>query len=250
VGEARTEAEGLDVTRQLRLVWRSAALERGSGLSSRARLAASVYCEFANGEGVLDPAPSMETIAAGMAVALSTAHKGRQELEAAGWLSISRRPGRPSRIVLASAHQPLRHTEGSNEPTPPKTPPPTPPKTPPPDGAEPDNQLNQRARGGELALAARPQELVRRYVDRLRAEGIPVPRKQVGHVAGMVGELARDGVPAETIERALELMHERRLHPSTLASLVIEAAAGPGSREHPADQLYDQLRHKLGEGEP
>jgi hypothetical protein len=54
--------------RQLRLVWRSAALEPDSGLAWRAKLAAAVYCEFANQLGVMDPAPSAATVAAWMGV--------------------------------------------------------------------------------------------------------------------------------------------------------------------------------------
>jgi hypothetical protein len=94
---------------------------------------------------------------------------------------------------------------------------------------------------GELTPAAPAQKLIAGYVDRLRANGIPVPRRLVGQVAHQVGELVRDGVPAETIARALDLMHERRLNPSTLASLIPEAAAGPGTREHPADQLLREV---------
>jgi hypothetical protein len=56
-----------------RLTWRSAALDPESDLSWRARLASTIYCEFANGAGVLDPAPSPSTVARRMAVSLTTA---------------------------------------------------------------------------------------------------------------------------------------------------------------------------------
>jgi hypothetical protein len=87
------------------------------------------------------------------------------------------------------------------------------------------------------------QALVAYYVDLLRANGLPIPSRQVGHVARQVGELFDDGVPPETIARALDLMHERRLNPATLPSLITEAAAGPGSREHPADRMLRELRN-------
>jgi hypothetical protein len=58
--------------RQPRYTWRYAALEPDSGLTWRARFAACVYCDFANGQGVLDPAPSATTIAERMNVALTT----------------------------------------------------------------------------------------------------------------------------------------------------------------------------------
>jgi hypothetical protein len=62
-----------------------------------------------------------------------------------------------------------------------------------------------------------------------------------------VKELADDGVPAHTIRRALELMHERRLNPSTLPSLIPEAHAGPGrhGREHVADRMMRELERDL-----
>jgi hypothetical protein len=103
--------------RQPRFTWRSAALEPDSRLSWRARLAACVYCEFANGSGVLDPAPSVTTVAGRMSVAERTARGARRELELDGWLLIQRRPGRPSRMVLLTA-EPRQEVPGSEGVTP------------------------------------------------------------------------------------------------------------------------------------
>ena len=125
--------------RQPRLTWRSAALDPDSGLSWRARFAATVYCEFANSAGVLDPAPSASTLAEWMGVSLTTAHEARRELEAKGWLSIERRSGRPSRVSLSSDGQPLREPQGSERPTPARTP----ARTPAPDATEPENQITR-----------------------------------------------------------------------------------------------------------
>ena len=118
--------------RQRRLVWRSAALDFDSGLSWRARLAACVYCEYATGEGVLDPAPSTSTVAAQMGCAERTARKARHELEFAGWLSVRRRRGRPSRITLAGDDLPRHVVPGPEAPTP--------ARTPARGATEPDNQ--------------------------------------------------------------------------------------------------------------
>jgi hypothetical protein len=122
--------------RQHRLVWRSAALEPDCDLSWRARLAACVYCEYASGGGVLDPAPSASTVASGMGCAERTARAARQELESKGWLSVKRRPGRPSRIVLVTADRPRRVVPGSETPTPARTP----ARTPAPAATEPEDQ--------------------------------------------------------------------------------------------------------------
>jgi hypothetical protein len=82
----------------LRIVWRTSALDPDSGLSAIARLAACVYAEFANGDGVLDPAPSARTIAEHMSTSDRWARKARRDLEDGGWLDVRRRQGRASRI--------------------------------------------------------------------------------------------------------------------------------------------------------
>jgi hypothetical protein len=78
------------------------------------------------------------------------------------------------------------------------------------------------------------------YVHRSRELGANPPRRVIGHVAREVGELAGEGFDAPTIEAALALMLERRLHPSTLPTLILEARAGPPPPRrtaHPADRL-------------
>jgi DNA-binding transcriptional MocR family regulator len=142
--------------RQPRLTWRSAALEPDSGLSWRARFAAAVYCEFANGQGALDPAPSVATMATRMGVAERTVREARRELEEAGWLDVQRRPGRPSRMVLLTG-EPRQEVPGSEGATPaPSTARSTARSTAPPT-PEPENQKTRRPdppkpprkRGGE-----------------------------------------------------------------------------------------------------
>lgn len=71
------------------------------------------------------------------------------------------------------------------------------------------------------------QALVAGYVDEVRALGSPAPSRVIGQVARGVKELLDEGIDPEVVGRALTLMTERRLHPATLASLVLEAAAGP-----------------------
>jgi hypothetical protein len=84
------------------------------------------------------------------------------------------------------------------------------------------------------------QALVAYYVDLQRELGVDPPKRLIGQTARQVGELLREGQPAQVVARALELLVERRLHPSTLPSLIPEAIAGPGKRaerEHPVDAL-------------
>ncbi len=136
----RSREAGL--SRGLRIEWRSAALDRNSGLSWRAKLAGAVYCEFANADGVHDPAPSAPTLAAYMGVTLTTAHEARRELEQAGWLTVIRRRGRPSRMEAHVARTPAPQG-GVEEPTLARTPAPTPARTPAPGAPEPDNQITR-----------------------------------------------------------------------------------------------------------
>lgn len=69
--------------------------------------------------------------------------------------------------------------------------------------------------------------IVAGYVDAVRKHGVPAPRRTVGIVARNVKELLDEGVDPPVVERAVALMVERRLHPATLPTLVLEAAAGP-----------------------
>jgi hypothetical protein len=140
---------------QPRLIWRSAALDPDSGLTSRARLAACVLCEYAAGDGVLDPAPSAETVAGRMGVVERTAQAARRELEREGWLWVERRPGKPSRIVLLTA-EPLHEMQGSEGATPARTPAATPANTPATAAPEPENQRTREAGDARAGARARP----------------------------------------------------------------------------------------------
>jgi predicted DNA-binding transcriptional regulator AlpA len=95
------------------------------------------------------------------------------------------------------------------------------------------------AQGVERAGKANAQTVVAHYVDLLAAEGSPAPKRLVGQVARQVGELAKEGIEEALLERAVEILVERRLNPATLPSLILEAAAGPGrrpTREHEVDR--------------
>jgi hypothetical protein len=110
----------------------------------------------------------------------------------------------------------------------------------PADGAgEVDAQ--DRSAGGVQALVAH-------YCDLLAADGVPRVDDLVRHVAKWVKRLVDQGVPDATIRRALELMYERDLHPSTLPTLIPEASRGPRrrGREPLADRMLRDLRRDLG----
>jgi hypothetical protein len=108
------------VSAPLRFRWRAAVLDAGSGLSPAGRLAACIFAERASNESpVIDPAPSAATLAGWMGASESTAHRARRELEAAGWLRVTRRSGRPSRMRLALPDP--RHIDGGTPVTTPVT---------------------------------------------------------------------------------------------------------------------------------
>lgn len=87
-----------------------------------------------------------------------------------------------------------------------------------------DSAALQRTQAGAVVDGA--QDIVAGYCDVMTASGSPVPRRLVGMVAKQVGELVRDGIEPDVIRRSLGLMIERGLHPSTLPTLVPEAARG------------------------
>jgi hypothetical protein len=176
--------------RQARLTWRSAALEPDSGLSWRARLGACVYCEFARGDGVLDPAPSAATVAARMAVTVRTADSARRELDDAGWLRVERRPGRASRMMLV-AGEPPQEMQGSDDATPARTP----ARTPAPGAPEPENQ--------------RTREPERTTADAVARDGGGVELDEIllAHVRAQRPDAG--GIVAALVEALTELTGER-----------------------------------------
>ena len=119
-------------------------------------------------------------------------------------------------------------------------------------GGDPLNQevLNQ---GSEVLVANAPrtsaQSLTGEYVDLVREQGVEPPRRTVGMVAQRTRQLLGEGQDPDVIREALRLMIERRLHPSTLDTLILEAAAGPGRRQRQLSPLEADYE-KLKRGEP
>jgi hypothetical protein len=74
------------------------------------------------------------------------------------------------------------------------------------------------------------QSLVAEYVDQVRALGAEPAARTKGQVARQISELLSEGQPSETIRGAIGLLVERRLHPATLPTLLLEAAAGPARK--------------------
>src|SRR5262249_40961941 len=128
--------------RPLRIRWRSAVLDSGSGLGWAARLCGAVLAEFVNDKsGMADPCPSAATLAAGMATSERTAQQARRELEQAGLLRLERREGHPARACLTfptsapRAGVPLHEVQTTSARTSARTPAPAAPV--------PENQKNQ-----------------------------------------------------------------------------------------------------------
>ena len=74
------------------------------------------------------------------------------------------------------------------------------------------------------------QDLVAYFVDASRALGVEPPKRVIGQVAAEIGNLLREDQPPDRIERALQYLVDRRLNPSALPSLILEAGAGPARR--------------------
>jgi hypothetical protein len=81
------------------------------------------------------------------------------------------------------------------------------------------------------AEAQNAQDLTTYFVDESRALGVDPPSRTIGQLATQAKALLREGQPPERIKIAIGLLVERRLNPSTLPSLILEAGAGPARRK-------------------
>jgi hypothetical protein len=101
---------------------------------------------------------------------------------------------------------------------------------------------------GEAAAAANAQALVAFYVDCAHAAGVTnIPAQRRARVGQQLKRLADEGIPSETLERALRRMVDRNAQPSLLPDLVVDVQSPPPvSRwEHPVDR---ELRTALDLG--
>src|SRR5262249_12618648 len=222
-------------SRPLRARWRSFALEPDGALTTAARLAACVYAEHSTDDrGNVRYPPSALTLADAMGGSESTARRARRELVAAGLLALDERPGRApgARLTFPT---PVKSTGATPVTTPVTTPVKSTPGTRGTKGtrtttsggarkrarADDDMRADGRAEHGDA------QRLVAGYVNRLRELGATPTERVVGQVAREVAGLVRDGMTASTIAAALELLVDKRLNPSSLASLAQEVELGP-----------------------
>lgn len=99
--------------------------------------------------------------------------------------------------------------------------------------------------------AATGQGLVAFFVERSRSLGSDPPSRVKGQVARLCGELLSEGVQPDRVRAGLELLLEKRLHPSTLPSLVHEASLPRrnGTRVTPSDILAAAEEARLREQE-
>ncbi len=108
--------------------------------------------------------------------------------------------------------------------------------SPPRGTTAPSRSLSVRDTG---ALTA--QNLTAHFVERSKALGGQNPPSRVtGQVARLCGEMLKEGTDPEQVRAGLDLLLEKRLHPSTLPSLVHEASlprarAGRNGRVTPSD---------------
>ncbi len=209
---------------------------RDAGLSDKAIRLFLVLMDHANSDG--ECFPTRGTIARYMGCTTRTVSTARAELEAAGILQVRERRrddgGQAANEYHLFIDPPLQSVAGASvklasrqeveslevESI----------KSPPGDGA------------AVAVIEPQPpaQAVIAFYVDACRELGAEPPRRLIGQVARHVGELLSEGQPPEIVAKALELMIEKRLHPSTLATLIVEAAAGP------AKPKSSQMRYGRG----
>jgi hypothetical protein len=239
-------------SQQLR--WRIAVCE--SSLDATARLVALVLDTFMNGTGFAWPSRVSVADRAGLDV--RTVDKAIARLERAGLLVVHRSRGRnanryhaalpnsvPSAAVagaptvfLAPPQQRLsRHPTVSSAPH--EAVKKTPEKPLRGRACRAPTSEGEQSLDGEHEVDAK--QLVAHYVATYKAAtGLTAPKRVRGQIAGRVVELLAEGQPLAVIRRALELLVERpRLHPSTLATLMGEAAA-------PADGRGRSNTQKIG----
>ena len=91
--------------------------------------------------------------------------------------------------------------------------------------------------------------LTAHFVDEYRlAAGQDPPKRTVKQLASEAKKLLDEGADSETVKRAVSLMIEKRLSPSTLPSMMLEAAAGPRrtrrfARGVTADEMLTKARN-------
>ncbi len=95
------------------------------------------------------------------------------------------------------------------------------------------------------------QALVAYFIDRSTSLGSKPPGRVTGQVARQIGELVAEGTTGERIRAGIEILLNKRLHPSTLSSCVHESAL-PATNGHrggltPA-AIMAQAHHLASEG--
>lgn len=112
-------------------------------------------------------------------------------------------------------------------------------------------EQKQRKASPCAQTATNSQALVAYFIDRSRLLGSNPPGRVVGHVARLVGELVGEGETTNRVQAGIDLMLERRLHPSSLPSAVHEASLptprrrGGLSPEQIMQQAYDLQKEGL-----
>jgi hypothetical protein len=87
--------------------------------------------------------------------------------------------------------------------------------------------------------------LVAFYVDETSRLGGVSPSRVKGQVAKLVGELLKEGIPADKVQAGITLLVERRMHPAALPSAVNEASLPPPKprrEESAAERLFAQAQ--------
>lgn len=217
--------------------WRGAIVE--SSLTSTQRLVALALSLHMNERGG-SCFPTQDTLASETALSRRAVIQALRDLEDAGWLGRvpggGRKPGGNGRATEYTATIP---TVQQVHPIPERTVHLTTKNSAA--GAHQD-VIEGDIEPSAAKAAAQPSggDLVKFFVDESRARGSDPPRRVIGQVAKLTGELLTEGIPPDRVRAGLVLMLDKRLHPSTLPSMVHEAAL-PNRRKNGGGVTADEV---------
>lgn len=141
-----------------------------------------------------------------------------QAADASAAISPVLSPGYPRDSILASDHASAPREEVSENPK---------------SEDEAKNASSSNALAIVVPLPVSSQQLVALFVDRSRTLGSDPPSAVTGQVARQVGNLVKEGFTPDRIAAGIELLLQKAMHPSTLPSLVHEAALPPRRTSRP-----------------
>jgi len=171
--------------------------------------------------------PTMQDLGDLMGCGVKVVRGAMAELVAAGYATSRRRgQGLPNQITL-TIPEPQSDQNGQSGSS---------------ETADPSLLLKTSVKkdpSGELALAQEgPSPLVAYFVDESTRLHSKPPRRVTGQVARLISEMLAEGVVPDRVRAGIDLLLLKRLHPSTLPSLVHEAGLPRRPQERRDDGMF------------